>query len=228
MKRNPFIILGITIIVTVLLFDIVWFSYSIKDEQHTVYEVSVNPAAGGLYTLMVPTLVDAYGQETDAANKVTTSKLVMVGHVNTPHGKALYMNTSGALKLRIDVNEWSGQPSMSSESSRIQRVRVYSSASENFAIQVEIRYSSESSSEKSNVFGEEDGMFGGSIVGFNVSGSISSMSNWTVLEGLNSVLCYDGLGDAAKYGLLFSIPGYVAGIAHVALGLRKKNTIPDD
>ncbi len=222
-KISPFIVAGIVVILAILLFDIAWFSFSSKDSQHLVYQVKVTPSSDAPWTVTVPTLVDGNGRETEAASRITASKPAQVGHISTQFGRALWVNSSGSLTLGIDIGEWGGSPSLNEYYGGKAHVRVRSHAVEDFVVQIEIIYSYESESERSNVFGERNGMWGGSIEKFNVSGSISSTSDWTILEGERDGICYDATGNASRDGLIISTAGYSASVVLAVIGVRKRS-----
>lgn len=218
---------GVVIIIIVLVFGIVWFPASIKENEHLFYEVTIEPAEAGIYELTIPTLVDGNGIETGVASLIVASGTSELTHVMTAFGPAVRVNASGALEVGVEADGWGGAPSLIHDSGSGD-FTVRSQAVDDFLISITIEYRSDHESARSNVLGAKDGMWGGGSYKVSASGSIQSRSNWTVLDGEAVPMNWDGIGNAFTVGLMVSLVGYPLGIGVIMVCRWKRDIDPTD
>lgn len=85
-KSDLIIVAGIVCILTFLLFDIAWFSFSIKNRNEITYEVTIRSPSQDSFVIMIPSIVDNQGNEIEATNHAMTSIDVDVNHMDTQVG----------------------------------------------------------------------------------------------------------------------------------------------
>ena len=219
---------GAVVIVLTFAYGAVWFPNSAKTTQHLFYEVTIEPAGLGNYRLTLPTLVDGNGVETSVAGLIAASGPAELTHVDARFGRAILVNASGALVVGVEVGDWGGTLNMLNYSGMgirigVDGVKVYAEAVDDFLISIAIKFRYDSESERSNIFGAKDGMWGGGFLEVNASGSIQSRSNWTVLDGAGDQMNWDGAGNAFLVGFVVSLACYPLGIGVVVFGKRKRD-----
>jgi len=216
-RRNALIIAGIAFILVFLLFDLLWFSFSQKDTSEIVYKVAVSPESGGLYTVVLPTIIDDLGQEIEAAKTVSTSDSVEVAHLQSQYGPALSFNSTGAVSLRIECSDCRGKLSIFLDQVHRDDFHVFYRAVSNFTILLNISFRYEHWSEISNVFGIKEGMFGGCISHSTLSTALPSNLNWTIVSLKDDWICGEGGEWGVSRGIMMSFMGYVAGLGALSI-----------
>ena len=165
--------------------------------------------------------------ETDVAGLISASKPATLTHVITPFGPAIRVNASGSLKVGVEADSWGGTLSLDDDLV-LGQVRLRLQAADDFLISIAIEYSYDRWSEKSNIFGAKEGMWGGSITELNASGMEQSRSNWTVIDGEEHPIFYDAIGNASRDGVIISLIGCPLGVGVIMIGRRKRDIDPDD
>jgi len=201
-KSKKYIVIIVVLLITLVIFDITWFNFEGKGHTNYFYSVKIQPDMNYQYLIRVPTLTDHLGNETEVGRLIEANRTdIYMERVETQYGKAIEINASGSVGLEVSENKWGGSPSMDDH----HEFRIYVNSTQNFTIYIALNFSYDHHSEKSNIYGQKYGMWGGGEFEQTAIATISSNSEWLDIEAEVYALNYDGLdGFTVMFGILFN------------------------
>jgi hypothetical protein len=146
--------------------------------------------------MIIPSIIDSYpnGSESHIIKDITISKTVNIEHVQTPYGLGLKFTTNGSLKMAIHADYWAGDLSLSKgidPDTRQIPVYFFINSTKNFTIQLDFLFYKLQGSGLSQK--PCSGGYGGCSHEWTINTTVSSQSNWILINSKRGGLCFDGV-----------------------------------